>query len=137
MEQEEKTAPNFVPSIDGDYVNPHHFYEPQEEHSIRWENPDAENGYDECRGPLDWLNSARITLDPESDAVHCAISVGDPRGAFGFTVRRLTSGEIVIHTPYPGEGMAHMETRQEHPGTLIVVHRQDQPETVNFNHDDD
>ena len=73
-------------------------------------------------GPLTWLNSARITTDPDDDAVHCLVSVGDPRGAFCFTVRRLPDGGMVLHLPHPGEGMAHESTREVHPGTLEVVH---------------
>ena len=92
-----------------------------EDASVRISNPDAENGYVQEPGPLTWLNSARITTSPEEDAVHCVVSVGDPRGGFCFTVRRLSDGRIVIHTPHPGEGMAHVDTRELHPGTLELV----------------
>jgi len=89
--------------------------------TVRISNDAAENGYDQEPGPLTWLNSARLVADPDDDAVHCYISVGDPRGAFGFTVRRLSDGTLVIHTPYPEEGLSHMETKHSHPGTLSVV----------------
>jgi hypothetical protein len=89
--------------------------------TVRISNDAAENGYDQDPGPLDWLNSARITTDPEDDAVRCAVSVGDPRGAFVFTVRRLPDGRLVIHVPYPGESLAHVETSQLHEGTLLVA----------------
>jgi hypothetical protein len=92
--------------------------EPAEQVALR--NDDAENGYDECNGPLDWLNSAAIVTDEADDAIHCKVSIGDPRGAFCFTVRRKPNGEILIHTPYPGESFAHAETEQLHPGTLRV-----------------
>lgn len=85
-------------------------------------NDAAENGCEQNPGPLAWLNSARVTTDPSHDAVHCVVSVGDPRGGFGFTVRRLSDGRIVIHTPYPGQGMPHMELAPLHPGTMVVVH---------------
>ena len=88
--------------------------------SVRISNEAAENGYDQDPGPLDWLNSARITTDPEDDAVRCSVSVGDPRGAFVFTVRRLPDGRLVIHVPHPGESLAHVETSQLHEGTLLV-----------------
>lgn len=85
-------------------------------------------------GPFAWCNSAAITLDPEDNAVHCSISVGDPRGAFTFTVRQIPTsyngdgtisnpdlaGKLIIHTPYPGEGLPHMETIELRPGTLEV-----------------
>ena len=90
--------------------------------SVRIANEAAENGYEQEPGPLTWLNSARITTDPGDDAVYCTISVGDPRGGFSFAVRRLTDGRLVIHTPYPGEGLPHMATKLVHPGTLVVGH---------------
>lgn len=93
-----------------------------EECSVRISNGAAENGYEQDPGPLTWLNSARITADPEEDAVHCVVSVGDPRGGFCFTVRRMSDGRLAISYPYPGEGMAHMKTEQaDYPGTLFVV----------------
>jgi len=89
--------------------------------SVRISNADSENGYNEGRGPLAWLNSARITTNPKDDAVTCAVSIGDPRGAFAFTVRRLPDGRIIIHMPYPKEGLPHMETAElGGPGTLVV-----------------
>lgn len=84
-------------------------------------NDAAENGYEQTPGPLTWLNSARVTTDPDDDAVHCAVSIGDPRGAFVMTVRRTPDGRILIHVPHPSDGMAHMETREIHPGTLEIV----------------
>jgi len=84
----------------------------ENECSVRISNPDSENGYNEGRGPLSWLNSARISTDPKDDAVHCVVSVGDPRGGFCFTVRRLRDGRIVIHMPYPKEGLPHMDTAE-------------------------
>lgn len=68
-----------------------------------------------------WFNSARIKVDPDKDEVTCAVSVGDPRGAFVFTIRRKPDGTLLIHTPYPGESLPHMRTKQLHKGTLEVV----------------
>ncbi len=99
----------------------------EDDATVRISNPDAENGYNENPGPLDWLNSARITTSKDEDAVHCIISVGDPRGGFCFTVRRLESGEMLIHVPTPGEGMAHVEIKELHPGTLQLVHHDGSP----------
>lgn len=90
-----------------------------EDISVRLCNEASENGMPN-KGPFSWLNSARVTADSNDDAIHCVVSIGDPRGGFCFTVRRLSDGRIVIHTPHPGEGMAHMETKSLHPGTLQV-----------------
>ena len=92
--------------------------------TVRISVPDVENGYRSTGSePLSWLNSARVHVSPQEDAVYCSVSVGDPRGAFSFAVRRLSDGRIVIHVPTPGEGLPHMETAELHPGTLIVVDR--------------
>lgn len=93
--------------------------------SARISNGAAENGYPTA-GPLSWLNSARVTADPEEDSVHLSVSVADPRGGFGFTVRRLNpdgerKGQIVIHVPYPGQDFAHCPVKWDHEGTLLVV----------------
>ncbi len=92
------------------------------EMTVRICNDAAENGEDQEPGPLTWLNSARIVTDTAEDAVHCLVSIGDPRGAFCFTVRRRPdTGTIIIHMPHPDEGFAHKRTKQLHPGTLEVV----------------
>lgn len=70
--------------------------------------------------PLSWLNHAGVSFDEDEDSVTVSISVGDPRGAFTFTVRRLPDGRLIMHTPYPGEGMPHVATRELHPGTLAI-----------------
>ena len=88
---------------------------------VRLSNEAAENGYEQEPGPLTWFNSARIVADPDDDAVRCSVSVGDPRGAFVFTVRRLPDGQIVIHVPHPGESLPHVETTKLHDGTLLVA----------------
>lgn len=102
------------------------------EATVRIANDAAENGYDQDPGPLTWLNSARITTDPADDAVHCLVSVGDPRGAFCMTVRRCPDGRIVLHLPYPAEGMAHLPTQQLHEGTLVIVGHGDNAKPVDF-----
>lgn len=76
--------------------------------------------------PLSWANSAHITFDDADDAIHVSVSVGDPRGRFVFTVRRWRNDEgedaLLIHTPYPGEGMPHMPLTEIRPGTYQVGH---------------
>jgi hypothetical protein len=76
---------------------------------------------------LSWVNSAAILTDDGEDSVTVTISVGDPRGAFCFTVRRIPSdapgdlaGRLVLHTPYPGMGMLHRPLTQLRPGTFVI-----------------
>lgn len=69
--------------------------------------------------PADWLNSARITIDPEDNAVHCIVSVADPRGGFALTVRQLGDGRLVMHTPHPSESLLHDQLTPR-PGNVGV-----------------
>jgi hypothetical protein len=73
---------------------------------------------------LDWLNSCAIDVDARDDSATVSISVGDPRGAFGMTVRRITPDEgrpyLIMHTPYPGESWAHMPLAYVAEGTYRV-----------------
>src|ERR1043165_3369626 len=53
-------------------------------------DPDRVDGpHDPERNPLSWCNSATVSTDEADDAVTVSISVGDPRGAFTFTIRRV------------------------------------------------
>jgi hypothetical protein len=83
--------------------------EASENPCVSMRNDARENGYPQEPGALSWMNSARLQVDVEDDAITCLISVGDPRGAWAFTVRRLSDGRLAIHVPYPGEGMPHVE----------------------------
>jgi len=96
------------------------FIEPGEEVSLRVTNSAAENGYEQEPGALTWLNSARVTADPDEDAVRFAVSVGDPRGAFVFTVRRLNDGTLVMHVPHPGDSCLHAPLTPLHEGTFRI-----------------
>ena len=94
---------------------------------VQLEFDDVANGaIEDDRAPLAWCNSATIHLDREEDSVTVLISVGDPRGAFAFTIRRLTGGDnagrLVMHTPYPGEGMPHEDLTEIRPGTYGIGH---------------
>ena len=104
------------------------YIEPGDEVTVRISNPQAENGYPQDPGPLTWLNSARITASPDDDAVYCIVSVGDPRGGFCFTVRRLSDGRLIVHVPHPGESLPHAATTQMHEGTLLVEGDYSDPE---------
>lgn len=68
--------------------------------------------------PEMWCNAAGV--DVTSDEVRLWISTGDPRGAFQITARRMDDGTILLHLPTPGEGLAHEETVELHPGTLAI-----------------
>jgi hypothetical protein len=77
--------------------------------------------------PLSWANSASIRTDDGEDSITVSISVGDPRGAFCFTVRRIPddadtnlAGRLVLHTPYPAQSMAHRPLAELRPGTYLV-----------------
>ncbi|TQN32658.1 hypothetical protein FHX37_2635 [Haloactinospora alba] len=91
-------------------------------------DPDFANGtHDPQRIALSWCNGAGITTDTEQDSVTVTLSVGDPRGAFALTIRRVPAdadselaGRLVMHVPYTGEPMSHMETTALHPGTYLL-----------------
>jgi hypothetical protein len=77
--------------------------------------------------PLSWCNSATIHADEVEDSVTVAISVGDPRGAFTFIIRRVPqdvksdlAGQLIMHVPYIGESRGHMELTPLHEGTYAV-----------------
>ena len=75
---------------------------------------------DDLAMPLGWLNSASIVTDADDDAVRFFVSVGDPRGAFQFTVRRMPSGELLIQPPTTGDSFLHRPLRELFPGTLQI-----------------
>ena len=71
--------------------------------------------------PLSWANHASIFLDDDEDSITLAVSVGDPRGAFTFTLRRNpVDGALYMSTPYPGESLPHRETEEVRPGFLRI-----------------
>jgi hypothetical protein len=81
------------------------------------------------RTPLSWVNSAVIRVDDVEDAVTVSISVGDPRGAFRFQVRRIPddapgelAGRLVLHVPYPDEPSPHQQLTALHAGTYLIGH---------------
>ncbi len=90
--------------------------------------PDFGDGpHDPERIPLSWCNAAGISVDPCADSVTVSLSVGDPRGAFTFTLSRIAddapgdlAGRIVLHVPYPGEPLPHMPLAAVRPGTYLV-----------------
>lgn len=87
----------------------------------------GEGPHDPERIPLSWCNSAAVHTDESEDSVTVSISVGDPRGAFTFTIRRVPddaegdlAGRLIMHTPYTGEPMPHAALTVLHEGTHVV-----------------
>jgi hypothetical protein len=80
----------------------------ENEATVRIVNEDAENGLEQNPGPFTWLNSVRITCDRKNDAIYMVVSIFDPRGGYGFEIRRRPdTGEILIHHPHPKEMLPH------------------------------
>jgi hypothetical protein len=104
----EYTCADFEPADDGD--------------------PDYEDGpHDPERVPLAWCNSAALHSDESDDSVTVSISVGDPRGAFTFTIRRIPddvegdlAGQLIMHVPYAGESTPHMPLSPLRDGAYLV-----------------
>ena len=102
------------------------------EYTHGWES--EEDGEVECQendsrhepAPRVPANGAGIRFTENS--VQVWVSVGDPRGAFLMEVRQLTDGRVVIHHPYPDEPLPHAQTRELHPGTLVLTSTEPQPQ---------
>lgn len=92
------------------------------------DGPDwGEGPHDAERVPLSWINSAAIDADETDDSVTVSISVGDPRGAFSFQIRRIAddadgdlAGRLVLHVPYPGQPLPHEALTPLHTGTCLI-----------------
>jgi hypothetical protein len=91
-------------------------------------DPDyGEGPHDPERMPLSWCNSAALHADESEDSVTVSISVGDPRGAFTFTIRRVPddadtdlAGHLIMHTPYAAQPTPHMDLTPLRHGTHVV-----------------
>lgn len=87
--------------------------------------------------PLSWCNSAAVTLTHEQDEVQVSISVGDPRGAFVMSVRRIPAmhdadgnvtnpdlaGRLMLYVPHPEQGFLHMPLTLHHDGAYVIGER--------------
>lgn len=80
---------------------------------VQTEFDDVANGY--IPG---WCNSAAISYS--DDELTVSISLGDPRGAFTMTARRLDDGSVILHVPHDGDTSPHVELTPMHPGTYRV-----------------
>jgi hypothetical protein len=95
--------------------------DPGEEIILTVANQASENGYPQHAGPLTWLNSARLHVDPSEDSVTLVVSVDDPRGGLAFTIRRTGEGVIVIHHPYEKDPLPHVSLQRISDSTLQIV----------------
>lgn len=91
-----------------------------------WATTD-DDGVEISSAPLAWLNHASVYASEEEDSVTVMISVGDPRGAFEFSVRRIPAdadselaGKLIMHVPYPEKATPHVPVRDLHPGTYLI-----------------
>lgn len=114
---------------DRDEICPDRDYRTWDEETDDWvDDPDDPSGPHAWEPvPASWLNSAGISFRAEDDSVTVSISVGDPRGAFTMTVRRVPddvdgdlAGKLIMHVPYPGETTPHVPMRRLHDGTYII-----------------
>lgn len=74
-------------------------------------------------GVTAWCNSAAISVDDADDSVSVSISVGDPRGAFVMTVRRVEGDDgagLVLSVPDPSDGFLHMPLKSIHDGYFRI-----------------
>lgn len=88
---------------------------------------DGQGPHNPERIPLSWCTSAAIHADESEDSVTVSLSVGDPRGAFTFTIRRVPddatsdlAGHLIMHTPYPSQPSPHLDLTPLHDGTYVV-----------------
>nr|WP_042178998.1 hypothetical protein [Kibdelosporangium sp. MJ126-NF4] len=105
----------------GEYLCPD--YDP----SLGPDSDCTDGPHDAERVPLSWCNSATLSTDQTDDAVTVSISVGDPRGAFTFTIRRVPdhvdgplAGQLIMHVPYEDMTSPHMPLTQLHDGTCVI-----------------
>jgi hypothetical protein len=68
-----------------------------------------------------------VYTDESEDSVTVSISVGDPRGAFTLTIRRVPddadsdlAGQLIMHTPHATQSTPHLELTPLHDGTFVV-----------------
>lgn len=67
-----------------------------------------------------FANSAGIHVSNDGTELSVTISVGDPRGAFSMTVRKLPDGRMILHVPYADMPMGHRDLVEMHPGTFEI-----------------
>jgi hypothetical protein len=102
-------------------------FEPADDTNPNAESDTAEGPHDPERIPLSWCNSAAVHTDESEDSVTVSVSVGDPRGAFTLTIRRIPddvdgelAGHLVMHVPHADQPSPHMALSPLHQGTYAV-----------------
>lgn len=95
---------------------------------VAMHDPDLDPDEDNLRvaepiseGASEIVNSASLNFDDEHMGCTVTISVGDPRGAFAMTVRRLENGKLILHVPYEADPLPHMPLRKLHEGTYEIL----------------
>lgn len=89
-------------------------------------NDDAESAEEVDTGPMAWLNSANVRIDPEQNRAVVGISLNDPRGALCMTVWK-TEDRTLLTIPHPSDGFRHVELREVSPGTYEVCYSDGTP----------
>jgi hypothetical protein len=70
-------------------------------------------------GPGGFANSAFISVGEADDTVTVGISVGDPRGAFTMTIRRI-DGQLYLYVPAAGDPGSHVELSRIREGAYRI-----------------
>lgn len=90
---------------------------------VRIGHPDIENGHEvDEKEHFSWLNWADVVKSEKYDELHLRASLGDPRGCFVITIRRMSNGELIMHVPHEDESAAHMKLTKLHEGTYKIGH---------------
>lgn len=102
-------------------------FEPAEDTHQNTDSDTSGGPHDPERIPLSWCNSAAVRTDESDDSVTVSVSVGDPRGAFTLTIRRIPddvdsdlAGQLIMHVPYADQPSPHMDLSPLHHGTYVV-----------------
>ena len=65
-------------------------------------------------------NWAGVTIEPDEETTQVEISVGDPRGCFTMTLRRVRDSEgrthLFLRVPHPEDSTPHAPMREVYPG---------------------
>ena len=65
-------------------------------------------------------NWAGVTIEPDEETTQVEISVGDPRGCFTMTLRRVHDSEgrthLFLRVPHPEDSTPHAPMREVYPG---------------------
>tara|TARA_R100000353_G_scaffold11516_1_gene12189 strand:- start:390 stop:740 length:351 start_codon:yes stop_codon:yes gene_type:complete len=68
-----------------------------------------------------WLNWASITKSERYDELYLNVSIADPRGSIGITIRRTDDGELLLFTPTEDEH-GHVKIKKLGEGRFKLGH---------------